>query len=75
MGYRGRPNCTYLDNWRLCSHPALRLKDVPWWLAWLFPKGRPACILDYPTPQDGENFCPYQNPRPRPPPPRPQKAP
>lgn len=66
---RFRPNCIHADNWVRCKHPAMR---APWWIAWLYPKGRPLCVLlSNSYPQDGNVTCQFQEhcPRPKGPPP------
>ena len=64
MPHIPRANCQHLDNYRRCRvHPA------PWWLRWLLPATRPACVLDGPAPRDGARTCIDQVPRRRPAPP------
>lgn len=66
MIYIGRTNCQHLDNWRHC-----RVHTLPWWVRWIAPKGRPACVFEVGyNPQDGVVTCPDQLPYPRPPPPQ-----
>ncbi len=64
MIYRPAANCQHLDNWRRC-----RVHTAPWWIRWLYPKGRPPCVFDQMADQDGEITCAEQKPFPRPAPP------
>lgn len=76
MVYRPMINCIHRDNWNRC-----KVHVAPWWLRWLLPKGRPACVFSMPyTPQDGKVECAEQEeyhghyPRsPAPPPPPPDR--
>jgi len=67
MGYMAKPNCIHIDNWRRC-----KVHKAHWSIRWMLPKGRPACVLDYPIiPQDGRVECAEFSERARPRPPGP----